>query len=115
MTDFLTIAGTPYDVVTTGAVLRVDSAVDVQRTFDRSLRSVGAAPKRILAVTLAPMALADYSALAALVAGGDLVTCGGAALGGVDVACSIAVSDAPISDDGNLGFTVQPSLVLTEA
>lgn len=103
---FLTVAGIPLDVQTTGAMQREPTRIGAStRAFSGALRSSVRAEKREWAFTLAPLPVASANALRSAVANGALVACSGDALGAT-ITCEVTVtSDEPVPDGAQaVGF-----------
>ncbi len=103
MTDFLTIAGTVYQVQRASATEKPPTYVGAsKRAASGKLRSSKHDRKRGWGFTLGPMSQAAYVTLDTATADGAQVSCAGDALGAT-VTCEVVIGDSQYIADG-LGF-----------
>lgn len=111
---FLTIAGTAYNVQSTGAK---EGAPQVQgateRMFDGTLRTTKRTRKYTGAFTLGPMTESEYQALLADIPPGTFVTVAGDALPS-SITAEVEVTEAPYNKIG-LGFKRTVGISVVEA
>jgi hypothetical protein len=88
---FLTIDGTPYETLTSGADQRdADVVGEAKRAIDGTLRSSETLFKRNFQFSLLPMEQVDFEDLEALLYTGDFLECGGDAVPTADYQVKIA-------------------------